>query len=347
MSRVVKIGDLEVGGGNPVRIKGMLKTPTTKREELVKEAMKLWEEGAEAIRVAVKEKKDVEVAKFLKKYVKVPLVADIHFHYKLGLLVAEADFDALRLNPLNIYKKKEVVETIRAAKKSNLSIRIGVNSGGFKREFASEEALAKKMVETVEEYLKIFEKENFFDIIVSLKSSDVLATIKANQIFRKKFDYPLHIGVTATGPFLQGVVKSSLAAGVLLSAGVGDVIRVSLTAPSFWEIKIARFIVQFMKKRRFFSEIISCPLCSRSEVNLIRRVNEFQRVVDKLEKEGCSLPAKIAIMGCVVNGPGEAYQADIGVAFGKGKAAIFKKGKILGYTNEENLIEDLIRYFNN
>ena len=316
MSKRVKIGNLGVGGKNPVRIKGMLKTPTKDTKGLIKEAKVLEKEGAESIRVAVREKEDASVAKLLKKHIQAPLVADVHFHANLALMSIDQGFDGIRLNPLNINKKKEVKEIAKAAKASGISIRVGVNSGGFKRKFSSPKALGFQMVKEAEAYLRALEAENFFDIMVSLKGSDVLSTIAANELFSKRHNYPLHLGITATGPFLEGVTKSSLGLGSLLHQGVGGIIRVSLTAPSFWEIRVAKYILQALNLRQFGPEIISCPTCSRCEVDLVSIVDKFKKA---LGKEKIKQPVHIAIMGCVVNGPGEAYQADIGVAFGKKK----------------------------
>lgn len=340
MSKRVKIGSLSIGGKNPVRIKGMLKTPHHDVKGLIKEAKGLEKEGAEAIRVAVREKGDVKVVKLLRKHISLPLVADVHFQASLALSAIDEGFEGIRLNPVNICKKKEVKEIARAAKSAGISIRVGVNSGGFKRKFSSPKALAGQMVKEVEAYLKVLEGENFSDIMVSLKGSDVLSTIAANELFSKRHNYPLHLGITATGPFLEGVAKSSLGLGNLLYQGLGDIIRVSLTAPSFWEIRVAKYLLGALDLRHFGPEIISCPTCSRCEVDLVGIVDRFKQT---LEKEGIKDHLRIAIMGCVVNGPGEAYQADIGVAFGRRKAVIFKKDKILGQSSEEKIVADLIK----
>ncbi len=339
MSRTVKIGKLKVGGKNPVRIKGMLKTPAEDTKNLIKEAKKLEKEGAEAIRVAVRQEHDSKIAPLLKKHIGIPLVADIHFHYRLALLAIEEGFDGIRLNPLNISKKKEVEQIAKSAKERGISIRVGVNSGGFKRNFKSHQDMAESMVKACSEYLKLLEGSGFFDIMVSLKGADVLSTIAANRMFSEKFDYPLHLGVTATGPFLDGVIKSSIGLGSLLHEGIGSIIRVSLTAPSFWEIRTAKQILQTLDLRRFGPQIISCPTCSRCEVDLISIVDRFEK---SLKASGFNKPLRIAIMGCVVNGPGEAYQADIGVAFGKKKCVIFKKDKILKQSSEKKIVDDLM-----
>ena len=340
-TRKTHIGKLIVGGSAPLRIKGMLKTSTGNFDKLLKEAKRLQREGIEALRVAVKEKRDIPlVLKLKKKGVNIPLVADIHFNYRLALSAIEKGFDGIRLNPANIYKIGEVNQIVKEAKKAGISIRIGVNSGGFKSDFSNPRQLADTMVLSAVKYIKIFEKKGFFDIMVSFKAADVQSTVLANRKFSRFFNYPLHLGITATGPFPDAAVKSSLGVGLLLSEGIGDIIRVSLTAPSYEEVRLARRIVQFLGIGKFIPEIISCPTCSRCEVDLVRIVNKFKKELNKCQFK--NFFPKIAIMGCVVNGPGEASQADIGVAFGRDKAVIFKKGKILGVTSENKVINDLL-----
>lgn len=339
-TKVVKVGNLKIGGNNPVRIKAMLKTPAKNTAGLIREAKLLEKEGAEAIRVAVKEAKDAKLAIILKKHTAVPYVADVHFHQRLALAAIDNGFDAIRLNPLNICKKAQVREIARFAKSAGVSIRVGVNSGGFRKNFSDSRALAKQMAESALDYLKLLEAESFFDIMISLKGSDVVSTVLANKIVSRRCNYPMHLGVTATGTFLAGVVKSCLGIGGLLNEGIGNIIRVSLTAPSFWEARAAKEILVALGLRRFGPEVISCPTCSRCEVNLIKVVDKFNK---ELKKTKFNKNRRIAIMGCVVNGPGEAYQADIGVAFGKKKAVIFRKDKILKNTTENNVVGDLLK----
>lgn len=340
MARVITLGALKIGGKFPVCIKAMLKTPGHKRAQLIREAVTLEKEGAQAIRLAVKEAGDAKLYAILRNHVNVPLVADIHFHYKTALAALEAGFEGIRLNPLNIVKPGEVKEVVRSAKSRNVSIRVGINSGGFKKRFTTSVAQASAMVKAAGGYLAMFEKEGFFNTSVSLKASDIATTIQANELFAKKYDYPLHLGVTASGPFLEGVVKSSIAMGGLLKRGIGNIIRVSLTAQSFWEVRVARYILQALGLAEYGPQIISCPTCSRCQVNLIDIVEKFQKelVLKKFDK-----PLRIALMGCVVNGPGEARQADIGVAFGNKRAAIFKGDKILRWSREESVVGDLYK----
>jgi len=340
MSKEVKLGHLKVGKNNPVRIKGMLKVSFDNPRALISEAKRLEHEGAEAIRMAIRKEQDVKLFSLLKKHVSVPLVSDIHFHSKLAISAIKEGFEGVRLNPLNISKKKQVREIAQLAKQQNTSIRVGINSGGFKKDFSSSKKLAQAMVRECLRYLRVLESENFFDIMVSLKGSDIRSTLIANEMLAESCNYPIHLGITASGPFLEGLIKSSVGLGSLLYRGIGNIVRVSLTAPSYQEIRVAKHILQGLGLRKFDTEVISCPTCSRCEVNLIDIVDRFKK---ELKNLGFNKPIRIAIMGCVVNGPGEAYQADIGVAFGKKKAAIFRKNKILGWSSEKKIIKDLMK----
>jgi (E)-4-hydroxy-3-methylbut-2-enyl-diphosphate synthase len=337
-TKVVKIGDLGVGGKNPIRIKGMLKTPTKKAGLLIKEAKGLQEEGVEAIRVAVEKKEDAGLANLLKKHITVPIAADIHFQPKLAVLAINNNFDQIRLNPLNISNKKDVKKIAQLAGQKKIPIRIGINSGGFKQSNVSKKNLAKQMVEKCFDYIETLESQKFFDIMVSLKCADVSTTIAANKIFSKSSNYPLHLGITATGSYLEGITKSSVGLGAMLNQGIGDLVRVSLTTDSLTEVKVAKYIIQSLGLRKFGPEIISCPTCSRCRVDLPKIVEKFRKKLDKLNYKKAY---KIAIMGCVVNGPGEAVQADLGVAFGEGEGVLFKKGKIFKKTAEDKIINDL------
>ncbi len=343
-TKVVKIGDLKVGGKNPVRIKGMLKAPTKKRDLLIKEARLLEKEGAEAIRVAVEKDEDAGLAKILKQKIKIPIAADIHFKPKLAILAINNGFDQIRLNPLNISNKKDVKRIAQLAGEKGISIRVGVNSGGFRQANISKNELAQQMVGKTINYIDILESQDFFDIMVSLKCADVATTITANKVFSRQSNYPLHLGITATGSYLEGITKSSVGLGVMLNAGLGDIVRVSLTTDSVTEIKIAKYIIQSLNLRKFGPEIISCPTCSRCEVDLFKIVENFRKRIDKIN---CQKDIKIAIMGCVVNGPGEATQADLGAAFGKDHGVLFRKGKIFDKTKEDIIINDLIKELKN
>jgi len=340
MTKPVTIGNIKIGSKYPIRIKGMLKKSLSNKDALLKEALDLKKEGADIIRVAIKNRDDSNILSYLKKNLDIPFVADIHFNYKLALEAIDAGFDGIRLNPLNIKDINGIREVIKKAKTKKTHIRVGINSGGFKKRL-SKEKLANEMVKNALEFIKLLEKEEFQNISVSLKASDVSTTILANRILSKKTDYPIHLGVTATGTFLEGIVKSVLGIGILLNEGIGNILRVSLTSDSVLEIKIAKFILQALNLRYFSPEIISCPTCSRTQVDLIKIVNEFQNRLDFLSSS--NLPKKIAIMGCEVNGPGEASVADIGIAFGNKRAILFKKGKIVRVLKEDNLIEEFLK----
>lgn len=338
-TKIVKVGNLAIGGKNPIRIKGMLKTPTAKLDLLLSEAKALEHEGAEALRVAVETKKDTKLAKFLKKHISIPIAADIHFDYRLALSSIKEGFDQIRLNPLNIAGKRDVREIAKLARDYKVPIRVGINSGGLKKKL-SLNAIIKEMVGKCSDYLEILEKERFFETIVSLKSASLESTLGANRLFRRNFSYPLHLGITATGSYLEGIVKSSAGLGIILAEGIGDILRVSLTTDSLTEIKVAKYLVQSLNLRQFGPEIISCPTCSRCEVDLAKLVDKLRR---KIDREGYKKALKVAVMGCVVNGPGEAAQADLGVAFGKKTGVFFRNGEIIKKTTGDKVVKDLIR----
>lgn len=322
----------------------MLKTILTKRRHVCAEARALVAQGAEAIRIAIKRPGEARVAHWIRKEVTVPLVADIHFNYKLALEAIDSGFEGIRLNPLNITDVFHIKEVVQKAKRNDVAIRVGINSGGFKKSFSSEASQANAMVSAVSDFIRILESKRFTNITVSLKAATVRATIAANRLFAKKSRYPLHLGVTATGPFLDAVVKSSIGIGVLLEEGIGSIIRVSLTAPSDLEIRVAKILLQALHLRSFGPEIISCPTCSRCQVDLIRIVDTFNEEMEKAVARGKKFPSTIALMGCEVNGPGEARQADIGVAFGNKRGIIFQKGEIVGQIAEKNCVQEFLKW---
>ena len=326
-------------------IKAMLKTPINQKARLIKEAQRLDNEGADIIRVAIEKPSSLSVIKLLKEKVNARIEADVHFDPRLTIGSIEQGADIVRFNPRNITDTKKVKEFLAFAKKHGTYIRIGVNSGGFQGKY-TDSSLAKAMVSEMTKWVKFCEKENFKRLYLSFKAQKVSTTVKANKIFYAKCsDYPMHLGVTATGPYEDGVVKSSLALGALLSEGIGDALRLSLNAPSWEEVRVAKMIVQFMGFESFGPEIISCPTCSRTCIDLRKRVEDFKKIVqsdDKLKKSNL----EIALMGCVVNGPGEASQADLGIAFAKkdGSAVLFKKGKIVEKIREDQYKEKLLKH---
>jgi len=329
-TKVINIGNIKIGGNNPVTIQSMSKTKTADIEKTVKQTKELEGIGCEIIRVAVKDSADAKAIKKIKQHIKIPIVADIHFDWRLAVEAIDSGADKIRLNPGNIYKKEEIREVVSAAKVNRIPIRVGVNSGSLRgrpgAQASSRQAQADKMVEGALGYIRILEKFKFYDIVVSLKASNISDTIESYGKFSKLCDYPLHLGVTATGLPYSGLVKSSIAIGALLLEGIGDTIRVSLTDTPLNEVKAAKAILESLGLRHFGPEIISCPTCGRCEVDLIKIVKELE---SKLSAVSCQLtaqPQKVAVMGCVVNGPGEAKDADLGIAFGRKEGLLFRKG---------------------
>ncbi|MDP2981188.1 MAG: flavodoxin-dependent (E)-4-hydroxy-3-methylbut-2-enyl-diphosphate synthase [Candidatus Omnitrophota bacterium] len=348
MTKQIKVGNVKIGGGAPVSIQSMTKTDTRDVRATVREIKELEKSGCEIIRVAVKDFEAAVAIKAIKRKIKIPLVADIHFDYRLALRAIENGADKIRLNPGNIYKEDEIREVAMAAKKRKIPIRVGANSGSIKFQIKSKAQRAEgighraeDMVKSVLDYIKILERMDFYDIIVSLKASDVLSTIEAYKLFSKRSKYPLHLGVTAAGAFSTGIVKSSIGIGALLLEGIGDTIRVSLTGDPVEEVIAAKNILQALKLRNFGPEIISCPTCGRCQVDLEKIAEE---IGSRVKGEGCKKQIKIAIMGCEVNGPGEAKEADIGIAFGKGTGVIFKNGEIIKRVKEKEAVNAILKY---
>lgn len=326
-----------------VWIKSMLKTPVEKRARLVKEAKELDAMGANVIRCAIEKPESLDIIPVLKSAVNAKIEADVHFDPKLTLGSIRQGADIVRFNPMNITDKKAVKEFLACAKEHGTFVRIGVNSGGFQGKF-TDRSLAKAMVKQMRTWVKFFEKENFTNIYLSFKAQNVTTTVLANKMFFEECNkYPMHLGVTATGPKEEGIIKSALALGTLFSAGIGDALRLSLNASAKEEVRLAKNFVQFLGLAQYGPEIISCPTCSRTQVDLRKRVETFKKFVAQNKAfEGKII--HVALMGCVVNGPGEASQADIGIAFSKkgGKAALFKNGEVFKTISEENYQEELL-----
>lgn len=338
-TRAVKIGSVIIGAGNPVAIQSMTKVKTSQVEAVVRQTRELEAVGCEIVRLAIKDEADALAIRKIKARVKMPLVADIHFDWRLAMTAIEGGADKIRLNPGNIFRKAEIAQVAAAAKLARIPIRVGVNSGSVKGEKAS----VKAMVRSARDYIKILEGLKFKDIVVSLKASNVSDTISTYREMSKLCDYPLHLGVTATGSPFQGAIKSSIAIAALLLEGIGDTIRVSLTDRPEREVLAAKAILEALDLRRFGPEIISCPTCGRCEVNLVRIVEELERRLSTIDYRSLARPLKIAIMGCVVNGPGEAKEADIGVAFGKKDGLVFKNGKAVRKVSASNCINYLLK----
>jgi len=320
----------------------MTKYKTSDLNNVIKQIRQLQGVGCEAVRLSIKDNLDALAIKKIKRQVKIPLIADIHFDYRLALTAIDSGADKIRLNPGNIYKKEEVKEVIFALKAARIPLRIGLNSGSV-RDLHSK-GMPDKLVHSALNYLKIVEGFKFHNIVVSLKASNVLDTVEAYRKLARVVDYPLHLGLTATGSPFAGAIKSSIALGALLLDGIGDTIRVSLTDNPTREVYAAKTILESLGLRNFGHTLISCPTCGRCEVNLVKLVKELE---EKLQLQGKRIPANkfksIALMGCVVNGPGEAKEADIGVAFGKKDGVLFKKGKAIRKIAYGSCVDTLLK----
>jgi len=345
-SKVIKIGKVKIGGGNPVVVQGMTKTLTEDISSTIEQIQKLQRAGARIVRVAVPNMKAAKSLSLIKKEIEIPLVADIHFSSELALEAIKQGVDKIRINPGNMGEKK-ILLIIRKAQEKGIPIRIGVNSGSLKGIFPLKDKsnlekhqriIAKKMVESALKTINLLEKEDFREIVISLKSSDVLTTILSYRLISKKTIYPLHLGVTATGPLFQGLIKSAIGIGDLLVEGIGDTLRVSLSDSPLKEVKAAYEILKSLNLSRRGPVIISCPGCGRCKIDLNSAI---KNLLPKLEE--INFPLKIGIMGCEVNGPGEAREADLGVAYIKGAGVIFRKGKIIKRVKEEEIGETLLK----
>ncbi|MBL7081009.1 MAG: flavodoxin-dependent (E)-4-hydroxy-3-methylbut-2-enyl-diphosphate synthase [Candidatus Omnitrophica bacterium] len=340
----IKVGRLIIGGNTPVAIQSMLKTKTEFVSAALKEIEALDKAGCEILRLAIKDNKDILALKVIRTQTRMPLVADIHFDKNLALGAIEAGADKIRLNPGNIYKKNDIYEIICQAKRRHIPIRVGVNSGSIKS-FGSQASRLRQsalLVKSALGYIRILEDFGFCDIVVSLKSSDIFETIKAYQKMAKLCDYPFHLGLTAAGPSRIGTIKSAISLGSLLCEGIGDTIRVSLTDTAAQEIRVAKDILNVLGLRKFSPEIISCPTCGRCRVDLIKIVKELQEKLSTLNFQASTRPMKLALMGCEVNGPGEAKEANIGIAFGKSEGLLFKKGKPVKKVPVEKCVDVLL-----
>ncbi len=339
-TKQITLGNLKIGGKAPVVVQSMTKTDTRDVTSTVSQIKKLQASGCEAVRVAVLNSEAAQAIKAIKKHIKIPLIADVHFNHKLALEAIAYGADGLRINPGNIGNKLKIKEVVSAAKDRCIPIRIGVNAGSLEKELLKRygHPTAKALVESAGRHIKILEDLKFTSIKVSLKASDVIKTIEAYRLFSKRFNYPLHIGISEAGPAFSGTIKSAVGLGILLSEGIGDTVRVSLTADPVEEVRVAYEILKSLHLRQKGPEIISCPTCGRCEIDIIG-------LVDKVESKMLNIknPVKIAVMGCVVNGPGEAREADIGIAGGKGIGILFKHGKVVKKLKERELFDTLMR----
>ncbi len=338
-TKTIKVGDINIGGGNPISIQSMTNTITSDVKSTVLQINELAASGCEIIRVAVPDMESAKAIKKIKKLISIPIIADIHFDYRLAIESVKSGVDALRLNPGNIGSQQNVIEVIKAVRDKKIPIRIGVNSGSLSKKMLSKYGVTDKgIVESALEHVLILEKANYEEIKISVKASSVPLTIQSYRLLSEKVDYPLHLGVTEAGTEEMGTIKSSIGIGTLLAEGIGDTIRVSLTENPKMEIRVAKNILKSLQIRKGLN-IISCPTCGRTRINLI----DMAKVVEKRLEKYQDIEIEVAVMGCVVNGPGEAREADFGIAGGIGEGLIFRKGKIVNKVSEGNLIDELIK----
>lgn len=338
-TRVVKIGNLKIGGGNPIAVQSMCNTDTRDVKKTVQQIKELAAAGCEIVRLAVVDEAAALALGKIKKRVSLPLVADIHFDYKLALLAVQAGVAKIRINPGNIGNEKKVKEVVRVCQDKKIPIRIGVNIGSLDRQIEAKYGrTAQAMVESALREISILEKFNFHDIVISLKASDVPRTVEAYRLMVEKVDYPLHLGITEAGTLTTGLVKSAVGLGILLAEGIGDTIRVSLTAAPVEEVRAAWQILKALQLRTRGTILISCPTCGRTEIDLIGLAGQVEKFLEQIKK-----PITVAVMGCVVNGPGEAKEADIGLAGGKNQAIIFKKGAVLRAVPWSRIFEEFTK----
>ena len=339
-TKQIALGGIKIGGNAPVVVQSMTKTDTRDVSSTVSQIKRLQAAGCEIVRVAVLNSEAAGAIKSIKKKIKIPLIADVHFDHRLALEAMAGGADGLRINPGNIGGKLKVKEVITVAKDRGIPVRIGVNAGSLERGLLEKykHPTAKALVESAGRHIKILEDLKFRAIKVSLKASDVIKTVEAYRLFSEKFKYPVHIGISEAGPAFSGTIKSAVGLGILLLEGIGDTIRVSLTADPVEEVKVAYEILKSLHLRQKGPDIISCPTCGRCQMDI-------RGIVDKVENKmaGVKKHFTVAVMGCIVNGPGEAREADIGIAGGKGMGILFKHGKVVKTLKERELLSALMR----
>ncbi|CEO14195.1 4-hydroxy-3-methylbut-2-en-1-yl diphosphate synthase [[Clostridium] sordellii] len=344
LSKEVSVGSLKIGDNNPISIQSMTNTDTRDAKATIDQIKRLEEVGCDVVRVAVP---DMEAAKNIgeiKKNVNIPIIADIHFDYRLALEAIDQGVDGVRINPGNIGSIDRVKMVVNKCREKNLKIRIGVNGGSLEKELLEKygSATAEALVESAMGHVKILEDLDFHNIVISLKSSDIYKTLDAYELIAKKVDYPLHIGITESGSVKKGTIKSSIGVGALLLKGIGDTIRISLTGDPTEEVIVGKEILRSLDLLNDKIKVISCPTCGRCNIDLISVVNEVEEKINKVDKD-----ITVAIMGCAVNGPGEAKEADIGIAGGKGEGLLFKKGEIIRKINGDKLVDELLAEIEN
>ena len=337
-TKVIQIGDRKIGGGNPVLIQSMTNTKTEDVKATVEQILALEAAGCEIIRCTVPTLSAAEALKEIKKQIHIPLVADIHFDYRMAIAAMENGADKIRINPGNIGSTDRIKAVIDTARERNIPIRVGVNSGSLEKELVEKYhgVTAEGLVESALDKVKLIEDFGYDNLVISIKSSDVLMCVKAHEILAAQTQYPLHVGITEAGTLYSGNIKSAVGLGIILHEGIGDTIRVSLTGDPLEEIKSAKRILKTLGLRKGGIEVVSCPTCGRTQIDLIGLANQVETLVQEYP-----LDIKVAVMGCVVNGPGEAKEADIGIAGGKGVGLLIKKGEIVKKVPEAELLDVL------
>ncbi len=348
-TKVIKIGDRVIGGGNPILIQSMTNTKTENVQATVAQIQTLTAAGCDIIRCAVPTMEAAEALTEIKKQITIPLVADIHFDYKLALAAIEHGADKIRINPGNIGSMERVQAVVDAAKERSIPIRVGVNSGSLEKELVEKYhgVTAEGIVESALDKVHLIEDMGYDNLVISIKSSDVMMCARAHELIAAKTDYPLHVGITESGTLYSGNIKSAVGLGIILYQGIGDTIRVSLTGDPLEEIRSAKRILKTLGLRKGGIEVVSCPTCGRTQIDLIGLANQVERMVEDIPLDDI----KVAVMGCVVNGPGEAKEADIGIAGGKGTGMLIKKGEIVQRMPESELLgalrEELLHWNEN
>ena len=338
-TKTVRIGDRVIGGGNPILIQSMCNTKTENVDATVAQILELEGLGCDIIRVAVPTQEAAEAITAIRSRIHIPLVADIHFDHRLALAAIRAGADKIRINPGNIGGEDKVREVAAAAKAAGIPIRVGVNSGSLEKELVAKYGgvTPEGLVESALDKVRMLEKADFHDIVISIKSSDVMLSIRAHEMIANRTEYPLHVGITEAGTVTMGNIKSSVGIGILLHEGIGDTIRVSLTGDPAEEVRTAKQILRALDLRKGGIEMVSCPTCGRTQIDLIGLAQQVENMIGRYDR----LNIKIAVMGCVVNGPGEAREADLGIAGGKGEGLLFRKGEILRKVPEDKLLDAL------
>ena len=337
-TKVIHIGDRVIGGGNPILIQSMTNTKTEDVAATVEQIRKLTAAGCDIIRCAVPTQEAAAAIREIKKEISIPLVADIHFDYRLAIAAMENGADKIRINPGNIGSRERLNAVVQTAKERNIPIRVGVNSGSLEKDLVEKYhgVTAEGIVESALDKVHMIEEDGYDNLVISIKSSDVLMCAKAHELIASKTVYPLHVGITEAGTLLSGNIKSAVGLGMILSQGIGDTIRVSLTGDPLEEVKSAKLILRTLGLRKGGIEVVSCPTCGRTRIDLIGLANQVENMVEDIP-----LDLKVAVMGCVVNGPGEAKEADIGIAGGVGEGLLIKKGEVVRKVPEAELLSVL------